>query len=159
MKKIVYSLILFLSLNSCIKIQDVEFKGMDGVKMERMENKKLVLKLGVKIENPNFVSIKVQPSVVDVFVNDELIGKAYLEESLKLIRKKEDTYFANVRIDLEDGALFKFVKYAMKLKVQLRVKGVVKGSVFGIPKKVDIDQVKEIDGSTFKIGNLLNLNK
>ena len=111
MKKIVYSLILFLSLNSCIKIQDVEFKGMDGVKMERMENKKLVLKLGVKIENPNFVSIKVKPSVVDVFVNDELIGKAYLEESLKLIRKKEDTYFANVRIDLEDGALFKFVKY------------------------------------------------
>ena len=156
MKKIVYSLILFLSLNSCIKIQDVEFKGMDGVKMERMENKKLVLKLGVKIENPNFVSIKVKPSV---FVNDELIGKAYLEENLKLIRKKEDTYFAKVRIDLEDGALFKFVKYAMKLKVQLRVKGVVKGSVLGIPKKVDIDQVKEIDGSTFKIGNLLNLNK
>jgi LEA14-like dessication related protein len=115
--------------------------------------------LGVKIENPNFVSIKVKPSVVDVFVNDELIGKAYLEENLKLIRKKEDTYFAKVRIDLEDGALFKFVKYAMKLKVQLRVKGVVKGSVFGIPKKVDIDQVKEIDGSTFKIGNLLNLNK
>ena len=127
--------------------------------MERMENKKLVLKLGVKIENSNFVSIKVKPSVVDVYVNDELIGKAYLEENLKLIRKKEDTYFAKVRIDLEDGALFKFVKYAMKLKVQLRVKGVVKGSVFGIPKKVDIDQVKEIDGSTFKIGNLLNLNK
>ena len=51
------------------------------------------------------------------------------------------------------------MKYAFKLKVQLRVKGVIKGSVFGIPKKVDIDQVKEIDGSTFKIDNLLNLNK
>lgn len=159
MRKIIVSLFIFLSFSSCIEIQDVEFKGMDGVKMERMDNKKLVLKLGVKIENPNFVSIKVKPSVVDIFVNDELIGKAYLEESLKLIRKKEDTYFAYVHIDLEDGALFKFVKYAMKLKVQLRVKGVVKGSVFGIPKKVDIDQLKEIDGSTFKIGNLLNLNK
>jgi LEA14-like dessication related protein len=132
---------------------------MDGVKVERMENKKLALKLGVKIENPNFFSIKVKPSVVDVFVNEELIGKAYLDESIKLIRKKEDTYFANVRIDLEDGALFKFVKYAMKLKVQLRVKGIVKGSALGIPKKVEINQLKEIDGSTFKIDNLLNLNK
>lgn len=159
MRKIIYSLFILLSFSSCIEIQDVEFKGMDSVKMERMENKKLVLKLGVKIENPNFVSIKVKPSVVDVFVNDELIGKAYLEESLKLIRKKEDTYFANVRIDLEDGALFKFIKYAFKLKVQLRVKGVIKGSVFGIPKKVEINQVKEIDGSIFKMDNLFNLNK
>jgi len=159
MKILIYSLLILLTFSSCIEIQDVEFKGMDGVKMERMENKKLALKLGVKIENPNFFSIKVKPSVVDVFVNEELIGKAYLDESIKLIRKKEDTYFANVRIDLEDGALFKFVKYAMKLKVQLRVKGIVKGSALGIPKKVEINQVKEIDGSTFKIDNLLNLNK
>ena len=159
MRKIIYSLFILLSFSSCIEIQDVEFKGMDGVKMERVENKKLALKLGIKIDNPNFFTIKVKPSVLEVFVNDELIGKAYLDESIKLIRKKEDTYFANVRIDLEDGALFKFVKYAMKLKVQLRVKGMVKGSAFGIPKKVEIDQVKEIDGSTFKIDNLLNLNK
>jgi LEA14-like dessication related protein len=159
MKILIYSILILLTFSSCVEIQDVEFKGMDGVKVERMENKKLALKLGVKIENPNFFSIKVKPSVVDVFVNEELIGKAYLDESIKLIRKKEDTYFANVRIDLEDGALFKFVKYAMKLKVQLRVKGIVKGSALGIPKKVEINQLKEIDGSTFKIDNLLNLNK
>lgn len=159
MKNLIYCLLVLLTLSSCLEIQDVDFKGMDGVKLEKMENKKLALKLGIKIENPNFFSIKIKPSVVDVFVNDELIGKAYLDESIKLIHKKENTYFAKVHVDLEDGALIKFVKYTLKLKVQLRVKGKIKGSVYGIPKKVDIDEVKEVDGSNFKMDKLFNLNE
>ncbi len=159
MKNLIYSLLILISFSSCVGIQDIEFKGLDGVKMERSENKKLTLKLGVKINNPNFFSIKIKPSVVDVFINDELIGKAYLDESVKLIKKTQNTYFTKAHIDLEDGALLKFVKYALKLKVQLRIKGEVKGTVFGIPKKEQVDQIKEIDGSFFKMDNLFNLNK
>jgi LEA14-like dessication related protein len=158
MKHLFYCILILLCFSSCIELQDVEFKGMDGIKIEKMENKKIALSLGVKIENPNFFSIKIKPSVVDVFVNDELIGKAYLDEKIKLIHKTENTYFTKIHVDLEEGSIFKFMKYAMKLKVQLRVKGKIKGSVYGISKKVEIDEMKEVDGSNFKMDKLFNFN-
>jgi cytoskeletal protein CcmA (bactofilin family) len=52
----------------------------------------------------------------------------------------------------------KFFKYALKDKVQIRIKGKIKGSVLGITQKTEIDESKEINGSIFKLDKLLNFN-
>ena len=158
MKKLFFAILTILITGSCNNFKDLEFKGMDGFKVEKMEKRNISLKIGVKIYNPNSFSLKIKPSTVDVFVNDELIGKAFLDEKVKIIRKKEDTYFAKVHIDLEDGVLMKFFKYALKDKVQIRIKGKIKGSVLGITQKTEIDQYKEINGSIFKLDKLMNFN-
>jgi len=47
--------------------------------------------------------------------------------------------------------LFSLMKFATMTEVSIRFKGRVKGSVYGINKKVDIDETKKING------NLLNI--
>jgi LEA14-like dessication related protein len=158
MKKLFFAILTIVTVSSCSDFQDLEFKGMDGFKVEKMEKRNLSLKIGVKIYNPNSFSLKIKPSTVDVFINDELIGKAFLDENVKIIRKKEDTYFAKIHVELEDGILMKFFKYALKDKVQIRIKGKIKGSVLGITQKTEIDESKEINGSIFKLDKLLNFN-
>jgi len=153
MKNIIFIFISVVLFSSCI--EDVELKGFDGVKLEKTETKNLALKLGIKISNPNFFSIKIKPSKVDVFIDNQLIGKAILDDNVKLIKKKEDTYFVKLGVDLENGALFSFLRFALKSKLELRCKGMVKYSVYGLPKNVKIDYVKEIDGAMLRIENLL----
>jgi len=106
------------------------------------------------LENPNFFSIKIKPSTLDLFVEDEYVGKAVLLEKVKIIKKKTGTYIARVELLGEDGVLRKLLKYALKPELKIRVKGKVKGSVYGITKRIDVDETKTIDGRKFQ----LNLN-
>jgi LEA14-like dessication related protein len=128
---------------------------LDGVKVGKFEDKKLTLNVGVKIDNPNSYAITIKPSTVDVLVDDQLLGKAFLTQKIKLLKKTESTYSFPIQIDLEEGATFKLFKYALRKNVSVRIKGKVKGSVLGISKKMEVDEVKEIDGSFFKLDKLL----
>lgn len=131
-------------------MEELDFNGIDGVKLEKLEKKSLDLTLGVKVSNPNGFTIKVKSCDLEVYAEDVLIGRAKIDKKIKLLKKKEDTYNVPVHIDLEDGVLLKFIKFALKDKVKFRLKGFVKGSVLGISKKMDVDETKEIEGKNFK---------
>ena len=154
-KTFLFVFILFI-LSSCFEFEELEFNGVENPKIEKIDGKNISLNLGVKIFNPNGFSIKVKPSQVDLMVDDQLLAKAYFDDKIKLVRKKEDTYQLALRLELEDGAMFKMLKYALKDKVKVRIVGFVKGSVLGISKKVKIDQIQEIDGKNFKMNSFLN---
>lgn len=156
MKKLLFAVVTLFLISSCIELEEPEFNGIEDVKIAKLENHKFGIQLGIKVLNPNFFSIKIKPSTVDIFVEDQLIGKAFLDDKIKLIRKKEDIYFAKIRVDLEDGSMMKFFKFTLQDKVQLRIKGVVKGSVYGISKKIAIDKTSMIDGTQFKLDQLFN---
>ncbi len=144
-QKLVYLLATIFLVSSCFEYDDVDFKGIENFKMGKFEGQKISFSMRVKLENPNKFSIKIKPSVVDVFIDDNLIGKTYLDQKIKIIKRKENSYFVPLHVELEDGILMKLMKYSMKDKVKLRLVGKVKGSVYGISKKVSIDETKEID--------------
>lgn len=150
MYKIILIFPLIFLLSSCFEVEELDFQGIDGVKLEKLEKKSLDLTLGVKVSNPNGFTIKVKSSDFEVYADDILIGKAKVDKKIKLIKKKEDTYTVPVHIDLEDGVLLKFIKFALKDKVKVHLKGYVKGSVLGISKKISVDETKEIEGKNFK---------
>lgn len=150
MYKILFIFPLIFLLSSCFEVEELDFNGIDGVKLEKLEKKSLDLTLGVKVSNPNGFTIKVKSCDLEVYAEDVLIGRAKIDKKIKLLKKKEDTYNVPVHIDLEDGVLLKFIKFALKDKVKVRLKGFVKGSVLGISKKMDVDETKEIEGKNFK---------
>lgn len=150
MSKITFIFSLIFLLTSCFEVEELDFNGIDGVKIEKIEKKSLDINLGVKVMNPNGFTLKVKSSEVDVYAEDILIGKASIDHKIKIIRKKENTYTIPIHVDLEDGVLLKFIKFALKDKVKVRIKGFVKGSVLGISKKILVDETKEIEGKNFK---------
>ncbi len=144
-QKLVYFLAVIFLLSSCFDYDDIDFKGVDNFKVEKFEGKKISFSMDVILENPNSFSVKIKPSVVDVYLDDNLIGKTYLDQKVKIIKRKENSYFVPLHVELEDGILMKLMKLSLKGKVKLRLVGKIKGSIYGICKKVKIDETKEID--------------
>lgn len=144
--------LLFL-LNSCFEFEEIQFKGIESVKMPKMDNKEILVDLTLKIENPNNYKIKVKPSSLNVLVADKMIGTIFLDEKVVLKKKSEHAYSTQLRLKLEDGAFFSLVKYVMMEEVKVQFKGKVKGSVYGITKKIDVDQVKMVNGKDFNFFN------
>ena len=134
-------LFIFLS-SSCSEFEELAYKGLDGIKFVKFEKKKLVLDIGVKIDNPNSFSITVKPSIVDILIDDQLLVKAKLITKVKFLKKTATTYRLPVEIDIEEGAYFKLLKYTLRKNVSIRIKGKVKVCVFGIVKRTMIDEIK-----------------
>ena len=60
-------------------------------------------------------------------------------------------YSTQLVCKLEDGVFFSLMKFATMKELSVRFKGRVKGTVYGISKKVDIDETKTLDGSKLKL--------
>lgn len=140
-------LLLAFLMHSCFDFEEVKFKGIEGVKLPKMDNKELMVDLTVKLENPNKFKIKIKPSEIDVFIQDKMMGTIYLDEKVVLKKRSDNSYATKLRVKLEDGAFFSLLRYVTMKEVSIRFKGKVKGSVYGITKKIDIDQTKMINGS------------
>ncbi len=150
MKWISLLLLTFL-LNSCFDFEEVQFKGIENVSMPKMDDKEILVDLTLKLENPNNFKIKIKPSFVNVFIEDKMMGTIYLDKKVVLKKKQESLYSTQLRVKLEDGAFFSLLKYVARKEVPVRFKGKVKGSVFGISKKIDVDQLKVINGENLKL--------
>ena len=152
--KLILVFSLFL-LSSCIEIQDVEFKALEGVKIEKIEGRNISILLTLKLINPNFFSIKIKPSIIDFYIDDQLMGKIKLNSQIKLLKKIEKSYSIPLQIILEDGVMINLLKYSLKDKVKIHLKGFVKGAVYGISKSIEIDETTELDDEIFKLSSIL----
>lgn len=128
--------VLIFSLQGCFEFENVNFKGIESVKMPKMDDKEILVDLSFKLENPNNFNIKLKPSQIEVFVSDKKIGTIHLDKKIVFKKKKENIYSTQIKVKLEDGAFFSLFKLALKDEIPVRFKGKIKGSVFGISKKL-----------------------
>jgi LEA14-like dessication related protein len=152
MKNLFFLSILFLIVTSCANFEEPEFISSDGVKMGEMEGKKISLTADVKVSNPNWFSIKIKPSNLDVYIENQYMGKIYLEKKVKMKAKKESTLSMELRAELADGAMITALKYANKENVKVHLIGKVKGGVWIFSKKIAIDETKTISGKNLVLG-------
>lgn len=145
----IVSIIVFI-LTSCANFEEPEFRGSEGIKIEKMEGKKIGFTAGIKVYNPNWFGIKIKPSHLDVFIEDQYMGKIYLEKKIKLKPKQESSLSMQLRAELEDGAMITVLKYSNKEKVSVNLKGKVKGGVWFFSKKIKIDETKTVSGKELK---------
>lgn len=155
MKKIIVVLSLVLIVVSC-PFKEVKYKGFAGVEGVKFDNKELVFTLKVNVENQNGFNIKIKPSHLDVLLEDHKIADLYLENKIKFKRKSKNTYSANLRAKLADGALFSLMKLRPNNKIDLRFKGTVKGAAFGVTKRMEVDEKQNLDLSLLKHLKLFN---
>ncbi len=142
--------LLFL-FSSCLEFDDVKFKGIESVKFPKIDQKEILIDLSLKLDNPNNYKIKIKPSVLDVYIGGVLMGQVHLNEKFVIKKNQENSYSTQLKCKLEDGVLFSLMKFATMKELSVQFKGQVKGSVYGINKKVAVDETKSIDGSMLNI--------
>ncbi|MDX1652154.1 MAG: LEA type 2 family protein [Brumimicrobium sp.] len=147
--KILILVVIISSLTGCIEIP--EFKGISNFKIEKLTQEKVSFNLDVTVFNPNGFGIKIKRSAFDLYVDEEYIGKAHLTKAFKMKRKKTTVDNVPIEIELEKGAMFKLARYITKSSVNVRLKGKLKASVFGIPRKKEIDETKTINPKDLNI--------
>jgi LEA14-like dessication related protein len=148
--KALFFFMLLSLLSSCLDFQMIKFNGMDKLKMVSLNDKEIRLNVAMKVDNPNKFNIKIKPSNLKVFVDEKFLGTIFLDEKIKFKKKAEGIYETDINIKLEQGAFFKMMKYAVSKEVPVRLEGIIKSSVYGIPKRIKINQSQVIDGTQLR---------
>jgi hypothetical protein len=151
MKALFFLVISWFLLSSCLDYEQVNMVSIGKVALDHFEMNTADVNVDVELENANFFGIKIKPCTLDVFVEEEYVGKALLKEKVKIQKKSTQIYNAKIQLIGEDGIMRKAIRFAMKKDLKIRIKGYVKGSVYGISKKVLIDETKTIDGRALKM--------
>ena len=117
-----------------------------------MDNRELSFEVDAILYNPNKFALKVKPSHVDVFVEDQKMGVVYLTNKIKLHRLKEENLHFEMKAALEDGAMLTAFRYMNRDSVSIHLMGKVKGGIWFVSKKVKIDETIKIPGKSLKFG-------
>ncbi len=147
--------IMFL-FTSCEVYKDINVEAFENLKVSKMDGREIDLELFLRVENPNFYAVKLKQIDIHLLVNDKTIGSLSLDKNRKIKRKSTKIYSFPVNLKLEEGILLKMVQFALQRKVEVNLKGKVKGSVFGINQTETVDVVKSIDGKFFNLKSLMS---
>lgn len=145
MKKIVSVISFVLILVSC-NFYKPEFRGGESISNVKIEGREIKLDAGAKIYNPNKYSIKVKPSLLDVYVDDQHMGKLHLDKKFKMKAKEETQIKAPLTITVDEGAMFRLMAVVAQGNLNVRLKGKVKAGVWFVSKKIDVDETRSLDG-------------
>ena len=154
MRKTLLFIALALLFSSCkmFSFDNPEMRGKEEIKISKINGKTIEFTVSATVFNPNWYGLKVKPSMLDLYIDDEFVGKVHLDKKVKLKGKKENDLNAVFTATLEGNVLLKAMKYATKDKLKVQLKGEIKGGVFIFSKKFAFDETKTIPGSSFKMG-------
>jgi LEA14-like dessication related protein len=149
MRKLIQGFSFVLLVSSCA-VTAPEIRGGESFNIEQIEGNKVNLNVGANIYNGNWFGIRVKPSNLNLFLNDDFLGTVRLDKKVKLKRKSETAIDANLTAILENGAIGKAMRSALGGGLNVRMKGRVKAGVFIFSKKIDFDETKKIDASELR---------
>jgi len=143
--------ILFFS--SC-SIEEPEFSNFGNFKLNKLEGQHIDAEFTVDCTNPNGFGFKLKKALIDVSVDDQVLGKMSLDKKLKIKRKSTNTYTVPLSIELEKGALIQLMKLSLRKEITLQFKGKIRGSVMGISKTFKVNETKTIDSGLLNMGGI-----
>ena len=88
MKKLLLYVVLFVGLTSfkgCFSYEDVDFNGVSSFNVADKSLDHLVFDVGLDIENPNPYNLKIKPSELDIYINDDISFLQFTRFTLKLV--------------------------------------------------------------------------
>lgn len=148
--KYIIAIGLMVGLLTSCTFHEPEMRGGETFKLEKMEGNEVRFKAGAKVYNGNWFAVKVKKSALDLYIDGEYMGKIHLLKKVKMKAKRETDLEADFLADLEGNAMMKALGLAMKGEVEVRMTGKIKGGVFIFSKKLDFDETRKLNGSSFR---------
>lgn len=129
-----------------------EFRGGESIKVEEIDGRNIKLKAGAKVYNENGYAVKIKPSTLDLYIEDEYIGKIRLDKKIKMKAKQETTIEAPMTATLAKGAMFRAMGLVNRKNLEVRLTGKVKAGVWFISKKFDVNETRNLSGLNLDLG-------
>lgn len=128
MKNAIAIILLGGLLASCSTYNEVELTDITAVEVLKLDARSIAMRVDARIDNPNGFTIALEEPDVDLFLNDNFIGKAMLDSALVLDRKAARVYPVYLHTDLKGGPLLMMLLTGvLNGDVKLGVKGTVAG--------------------------------
>ena len=150
MKKWIVAVCLPVLVLTACNFEEPDFGEVGNFQLQKLEGSHIECSVDVQVDNPNAIGFKVKKVSADVQMEDQMVGKVKLNEKIKVKRKSNKTYTVPLIIDLENGALITLMKNAGKKEVPVTIKGIDKGSVLGISKKLEFSETKKVNPGNLK---------
>lgn len=145
-KKIfIYTSILVL-LNSCFEYEEVDFKGVQNFKLENRTSENLLMRLDLKVNNPNTYNITIKPTTLDIYVNGKFAGKTKMKDKIVLKKQTTGVYPLYMQANTKDimSALPMNLGALLSGKITMGIKGNVKAKAYGVGKKFYLNEEETI---------------
>lgn len=136
-------LIALVLLSGCSLFKAPKFERVHQVQLKDLTPDHTNLNLSIVISNPNWFSITVKS--LDVEVMDKTrarLGRIIMTQPLKIEKNAADTVYLEISADTRKVA--SLISHTSQ-KVEFIVRPIVVAKVFGITKKVTIEQSQEVN--------------
>jgi LEA14-like dessication related protein len=154
--QLTFAFLFVFFLTGCIEKDDFEFKGIEDKEIVKINGKEILLNLKVRISNNSSFPIRIRPSDLQVFLDNDYISDVKLLKSVRIKSHKERVYEFPLKFNLSNGAIFKIAKSAFKKQLEVGLKGKLKLMSYGFPKKFDLDETITLDGAKLNLSKWLN---
>jgi len=128
-KTIRFSILILLAfaISSCIFIKPVEISRIEKIDVENLSLSNAKLKLSLKINNPNFVKIKITDINLDVFVRDEKIGKIEETDSFEIKANKNENIDVQLNVSFSNliTKAYRIIKLLSGSDAKIKLKGTI----------------------------------
>lgn len=148
LRGVCFALVAASSLSSCLSYQEVSFKGITDVQVQRFDATGVAARVSVTLDNPNTYRIHVIDPDVDLYLNDVYIGKAKLDSNLVLAKRTSAEYSVPLHATFDGHgtqALGAMLAAALSGKAVLKAKGTVVGKAFMIRKRFPFEEEHAFD--------------
>ncbi len=147
LKRVIVVLAVTL-LISCSPYQGVEVSEITNIGISSINNSGMAeFVVSAKIKNPNNYQIHLKDAEIDVVINNLFFGTLTLENGLKLKGNETNVQDFFLALNIESLLKENFIQAASLLiaeKVEIKLKGFVKVSSFGLSHQIKIDVIEEV---------------
>ncbi len=139
-------LISMIFLAGCSAYEEVELQDITHVEVLRMDGRTIALRVDAMVSNPNGSKIHVEDPDVDLYLNDQFVGKGALDSALVLDKNSTRVYPIHLHADLSGGPLLMMLlSGALTGEMKLGVKGTVVGRSGLLRKRFPFELEERID--------------
>lgn len=139
-------MITAVSLSGCFEYEDVDFKGVQNFSLANKTKENVLIRLDLKVNNPNSYNITIKPTTLDVFINGKNAGKTKMKDKIVLKKNTTGVYPLYLQAKTQDimGVMTGSLGALLSGKVKVGIKGNVKAKAYGISKKFYLNEEETV---------------
>ncbi len=143
----IFTFILIISLFSqCASIQEApEFRGIEKLQVSKLKGKTADLNADAVFYNPNKRGMTLKKVTIDVKTEDRIIGQINKSLNLKIKPESDFKVPLDATVNIGDiGVIRGLISMFGGKEIEITYSGEIKVSVYGIPRKLYIDQTEKL---------------